>query len=43
MYNLLQKIHVTISERAAKADVKTDGFVIQQLSNPMKGELVYSS
>jgi hypothetical protein len=30
MYNLLQKIHVTISERDAKADVNTDGFVIQQ-------------
>jgi hypothetical protein len=30
MYNLLQKIHVTISERAGKADVNTDGFVMQQ-------------
>jgi len=38
-YNLLQKIHVKISERAAKADVNTDSFVIQQWSNPMKGGL----
>ena len=33
---LVTKIHVTISERAAKADVNTDGFVIQQWSNSMK-------
>ena len=43
VYNLLQKIHVTITERSAKADVNTDGFLMQQWSNPMKGELVYNS
>ena len=43
MCNLLQRFHVKITERAAKADVNRDGFVIQQWSSPMRGELVYSS
>ena len=41
---LVTKVHVKIkiSEGAAKADVNTDSFVIQQWSNPMK-RTVYSS